>query len=264
MSTPKFTFKVDQLFMSVSIIIIKKGNDTIGTATGFFYKNESHLFLCTNRHVVIDERSNWYPDKLVIKLHNKNDILTEVQKSLDLYDGHGHPKWLEIKKIFDPNDDTFCNGKIDLVLIEIDKAWDDVEIHAFTTNDIFPGDHVITIADDFIVIGYPKGYYDEKNNLPIVKKVSLASVPGMPFEGNPIFLLDGMLKGGMSGSPVLTAPTNLIRKRNKDTGKIDIQMIGGSSGRIYLLGIMSWSIPSVELHGAWYAITLDTIIEQSI
>jgi len=51
------------------------------------------------------------------------------------------------------------------------------------------------------LIGYPYGYYDKKNCLPIWKTGSMASEPDTDFEGKPLLLVDISAFPGMSGSP---------------------------------------------------------------
>ena len=41
----------------------------LATAAGFFFTNESKLYLITNRHVVREESNHFFPDKLRIRSH---------------------------------------------------------------------------------------------------------------------------------------------------------------------------------------------------
>lgn len=51
-------------------------------------------------------------------------------------------------------------------------------------------------------VGYPYGYYDQANALPIWKTGHIASEPSVDFDGKPFFLADISAFSGMSGSPV--------------------------------------------------------------
>jgi hypothetical protein len=53
------------------------------------------------------------------------------------------------------------------------------------------------------VIGYPYGYFDRQNFLPIWKTGSIASEPEYDFDGKRLFVIDISAFPGMSGSPVL-------------------------------------------------------------
>lgn len=52
------------------------------------------------------------------------------------------------------------------------------------------------------IIGYPDGLWDEKNNLPLVRRGITASSIQYDFNGKPDFIIDAAIFGGSSGSPV--------------------------------------------------------------
>ncbi len=53
------------------------------------------------------------------------------------------------------------------------------------------------------VIGYPLGWKDVRNGLPVWKTGHIASEPEVDFEGEPRFLIDITGRPGMSGAPVI-------------------------------------------------------------
>lgn len=53
-----------------------------------------------------------------------------------------------------------------------------------------------------IFLGYPSGFYDRKNFLPIMRSGTIASLPSVDFNGNRQILLDAQIFPGSSGSPV--------------------------------------------------------------
>lgn len=59
-------------------------------------------------------------------------------------------------------------------------------------------------AEDIIVVGYPNGIWDDKNNLPIFRKGTLATLPSVEYKGNREFLIDCAIYPGSSGSPVIS------------------------------------------------------------
>ncbi len=67
----------------------------------------------------------------------------------------------------------------------------------------------VEVGDDAVVIGYPKGFYDEYNIYPIVKSGIIASKWGAYFGGQPYFLIDAKLFPGSSGSIVVSKPKDL-------------------------------------------------------
>ena len=56
--------------------------------------------------------------------------------------------------------------------------------------------------EDITVIGYPDGLWDQKNNLPLVRRGITASSLHYDFNGNSEFVIDAAIFGGSSGSPV--------------------------------------------------------------
>ena len=70
----------------------------------------------------------------------------------------------------------------------------------------------IQASDDVLVIGYPRGFYDQANLYPIVKAGIIASRWGAHFGGKPYFLIDAKLFPGSSGSIVISKPIDFIVK----------------------------------------------------
>lgn len=66
------------------------------------------------------------------------------------------------------------------------------------------------VASDAVVVGYPRGYYDQVNVFPIVKSGIIASRWGANFQGQPYFLIDAKLFPGSSGSIVISKPTDVV------------------------------------------------------
>ena len=57
--------------------------------------------------------------------------------------------------------------------------------------------------ENITMIGYPNGIWDEKNNMPIIRKGVTATNPKNDYNGLPIFIIDCACFPGSSGSPVL-------------------------------------------------------------
>lgn len=56
--------------------------------------------------------------------------------------------------------------------------------------------------EDIITIGHPNGFWDEQNNIPIVRKGITATHPKLNYKGKEQFLIDIPIYPGISGSPV--------------------------------------------------------------
>jgi len=59
--------------------------------------------------------------------------------------------------------------------------------------------------EEIIMIGYPSGLWDERHNLPIIRKGITATHPKLPYNGKPEFMIDAACFPGSSGSPVFLA-----------------------------------------------------------
>lgn len=69
-----------------------------------------------------------------------------------------------------------------------------------------------TFEEDWLIpnrevcfVGYPEGFYDKNNNLPILRRGVVASLPKVDFMGRKEFLVDAHVFKGSSGSPVFMA-----------------------------------------------------------
>ena len=70
----------------------------------------------------------------------------------------------------------------------------------------------IEASSDVLVVGYPRGFYDDVNLFPIVKSGIVASRWGVGFQGDPCFLIDAKLFPGSSGSVVISKPIDMVVK----------------------------------------------------
>lgn len=83
--------------------------------------------------------------------------------------------------------------------------------------------------EEIIMIGYPNGIWDEKHNLPIIRKGITATHPKLPYNGKAEFMIDAACYPGSSGSPVFLAN---IGSYVSDTGALCV------GTRIALLGTL--------------------------
>lgn len=65
--------------------------------------------------------------------------------------------------------------------------------------------NTLPTMEEIIMIGYPNGIWDEKHNLPIIRKGITATHPKLPYNGKPEFMIDAACFPGSSGSPVFLA-----------------------------------------------------------
>lgn len=226
---------IDILQKITTLIVCKAGRSTVGTATGFFFRFTDKIYLITNRHVFIREENNYYPDSICIRLNKQgNDLTKSDEVKFNLYkEGTQEPLWVELQK------------EIDLVALEIDIDDKAYILAALTPENLSSADLSLGLGEQVLVIGYPKGFYDNIHNLPIVRSACVASPYGVPFQGNRYFLIDSNLHPGTSGSPVITVPKTIYS--NPDGGLT----IGGRP-IFYFLGVNSGAFDSLQLNVIWY------------
>jgi S1-C subfamily serine protease len=112
---------------------------------------------------------------------------------------------------------------------------------------------IVNPFGDLAIIGYPLGFYDEANNLPVHRRASSASSYGVEFNGKPYFLVDANLHPGTSGSPVVNTHHTLFRR-------------GGCGESYSLFGMHSAQFAvggnPLGLNIVWYANLLPEIARQ--
>jgi len=199
-----------QLVKTVTIIKeIFESTEGVKYATGVFFDYEDELYLVTNRHVVYNEEIAKRPVALKLSLNRKDgltekglDLTKHDEYKIDLY-SNGNPVWLEHP---DNPKFTFIGDKIDIAVIPLNKEeiLDRFLITRFDIGSLKPATIPVIYGQALMVMGYPLGFYDELNNLPIVRNATMASAFSAYYRGRPIFLIDSRLHQGVSGSPVLT------------------------------------------------------------
>lgn len=236
----------DELYLTTAPLEILAGKTRVGTATGFFVQASptSKIFLVTNRHVVIDEEKNFYPDRLQFRLHiDSNDLRRSDFYELQLYSDKNNSKrlWREI------------SPKNDVVAIELDlERLKKFHIKHFNLNQFAPPGTSIAVGEPVAVLGYPVGFSDDLHNLPVARQGAVASAFPIPFRGKRFFLVDAILHPGTSGSPVVTRPA---ATRVTTTGGI----VPGP--RVHLIGISSGSFGGLNLNIVWFTSVITELLQ---
>ncbi|MCR9845937.1 S1 family peptidase [Vibrio antiquarius] len=75
----------------------------------------------------------------------------------------------------------------------------------------------ISSMEDIVMIGYPNGIWDSKNNLPLIRKGITSTHPKYEFNGKPEFLIDAACFPGSSGSPVFLANLGMYFDKKGNT-----------------------------------------------
>lgn len=226
------------------------GARPLTSASGFFFRTASRLFLVTNRHVFADVPSQHFPDRVEIGLHtDARDLTQSVMFSIPLY-GRGLGLWRQ-------GSDTGGAVDVAIVEIEVDRLPQSTVLQPFEASHLEPDGESVTVGDSLTVIGYPLGFHDVVHHLAVARSASIASAYGVRFQQQGFFLTDARTHRGSSGSPVL--------RRRDGTPPGDF-----SPGSWQLLGIHSTRMDmgtrdlvadeSLGLNCAWYADVLTTLI----
>lgn len=187
---------IHEIFTATTIIGGLWKGKLRNTATGFFFsKNGKDVYLVTNKHVIYGDEYNRNPnpiiDQIRLNLHtNVNDLHQNEEVTIDLFD-RDNRKWLEHSY---PSVDLVAIpvslNRTKYVFLAIDKTYLDSE-------------NIIIYFEKIFVMGYPSGWYDTANNLPITRVGNLSSPFRVPFLNEPYMLGDVETHPGMSGGPVL-------------------------------------------------------------
>jgi hypothetical protein len=222
------------------------------SATGFFYKHNNEKYLVTNRHVVVSEAEESYPDILKIMVHTSHTSLIPRRViDIPLYNGISKV-WIEHQDnigIPDPKQ------KIDLAIINVnDKLENNDVVDFFTANDLPNNDFYLSLGDLTIIIGYPLAFHDTVHYLPITRSGTVASTWRAYFSGKKHFLVDAKLHPGTSGSPVVI-PSCTTRRDVR--GGVGIGVFPAM-----LVGVNSGMYGNLDLNVIWYSSLIPEILNQ--
>lgn len=231
--------RIDQIFLTTTIIKRFIGNKEHGSATGFFFSDtENNVYLVTNKHVIYGEKyfeENAKPeiDTLKIVLHiNKDNLSQNELVVIKLFNGNVKI-W---KEHLQKNIDIVC---IPLLLDREKFIFFSIGENALDTSNLKIG------FEKIFIMGYPYGWYDTLNNLPITRIGHLSSPLGVFFMGHPFMLGDVETHEGMSGSPVFMHLKDYI---TIDENNEEITHLG--SWKTILLGVFSgqprWNVKNKE------------------
>ena len=170
----------------------------IVTGTGFFYLSEvvlneehtrSKLLLISNKHVLGDGKG-----KMILALNRKRD---------DGAPDHGVIRTFtydEFANLYFEHPDK----NVDLACVDVSRiTHSDAAIKHIGGQFLTPIDYErVALGSEVLFVGFPDDYYDTVNNLPLVRKGTLASMPNVDFRGKGDVVIDAQVFQGSSGSPV--------------------------------------------------------------
>jgi len=218
----------EQLSYSTIRIECQYADGSSGTGTGYFFllkedeKTNTHIpVVITNKHVIKNSKQIRF---LFTKANNSNEPLDQDHFDI-FFDSSTFP-------IFNhPEDDVdLCAIPIQPFIEEAHKR-DEKLFYIPINKSILPTKEQIkdfSAMEDIIMIGYPNGIWDSKNNKPIFRKGVTATHPNFDYNGKKEFLIDAACFPGSSGSPVFIFNEGgyMDKNGNLNMGKSRIILLG--------------------------------------
>lgn len=219
-------------------------------ASGFFFARDERLFLVTSRHVFFDEPSEHYPDRIEIELHiDAENVGAATGFSIPLY-RDGQSLWRQGVDVA---------GQIDVAVIEIerDALPASTRYRAFTPHHLLGQLDQVEVGSSLLVVGFPLGFHDSLNHMPVVRHAIIASSFGLRFQGQGYFLTDARTHRGSSGAPVVMR----IDAPDGEHGDLPWMLLGVHSARLDVGARDAEADEALGLNCAWYADILMTLTE---
>jgi hypothetical protein len=226
------------------------GPRCLTSASGFFFRTATGLFLVTNRHVFADVPSSHFPDRIEIDLHiDARDLTRCTIFSIPLYGG-GLGLWRQACDVA---------GSIDVAMIriDVDRLPLAAVLQPFEAAHLDAAGESIAIGDALTVIGFPLGFHDTVHHLAVARGAAVASAYGVRFQRQGCFLTDARTHRGSSGSPVLRRRTTA---QPADVSPRSWQLLGIHSTRMDMRTRDLLADESLGLNCAWYADVLTTLV----
>lgn len=192
---------LEHISLITTPIQLLKGNVVVSQGTGFYYLLEDStkgkiIFLVTNYHVLTGNSPNTDKlpkgDNIKFYFHRDPNNPGEVNEiRIPLFTKEKKEVWIasddypDADVVATPILSAFTKGAS---IYTIDENWTKSNMKIRPTSTI-------------TLVGYPYGFFDKKNWLPIWKTGTIATEPSYNFEGKPLMLIDISAFPGMSGSP---------------------------------------------------------------
>jgi hypothetical protein len=241
---------MESILLTATPVFTFDGPRALTNASGFFFEREGRLFLVTSRHVMIDEASKHFPNRVEIELHVDPD---NMARSI----GFSIPLYRDGKSVWRQGRDS--GGPVDVAVIEIERAaLPSTAIYRPFTPEHLPSkvDHV-AVGTSLLIVGFPLGFHDTLHHLPVVRHAALASSFGLRFQGQGCFLTDARTHRGTSGAPVVIYSSKPRRMHND----LACTLLGVHSA-VFDVGSRDLDLDeALGLNCAWYADILLTLTE---
>lgn len=272
-------------FHYISTVILTAAPSGSSQGTGFFYelldstnKKGPHwrkikgLWLVTNRHVILSRHN-----EVEVKPSNITFYFRKVESEALKWEPITLSKDdIEARVRFHPdnNIDVAVIDVLDLFVKGL-KSGEKYTQWYGVSKDNFAGKNNIDVETscDVLIVGYPRGFYDDVNLFPIIKSGIVASRWDENFQGNRYFLIDAKLFPGSSGSIVISKPIDVVVKKGKimHSSEKQFAFLGIFSGEpfhhenpVELDDMIIIQKSSFNLGIVWYAELVEEILDSGV
>lgn len=130
-------------------------------------------------------------------------------------------------------------------------------IRSFNVNQIADASFMASLQsiEDIVMAGYPNGLWDQRNNLPIIRRGITATPPYMDFNGQPLFMIDCACFVGSSGSPIMLINQGAYVDKH---GGMNV-----AASRFKLLGVLE-SAPQLDELGDIHQVQIPTALRPDL
>ncbi len=198
-------------------IITKSGSCGTGSYFNFKIGEFTVPVIITNKHVI-----NYNPSEITTFLLHTKDMNGDPDGNIEItYQAN----WI----FHDQKDLCYCY--LNPILTEIERQFGKSIFYATNDFSIIPSNEQLmdlNALEELVMVGYPIGLWDARNNFPIFRKGYTASHPGIDFNEDGIGLADMACFPGSSGSPIYILNEGAYRDKrgNSYFGKSRIYLIG--------------------------------------
>ena len=235
---------IESLLMTTTRVQAFDQDNPLTAASGFFFERDNRLYLITCRHVLMDEPSGHFPNRIEFDVHvDPQNLTRSVRMSVLLYEGG--------KSVWHQGRDT--GGEVDIAAIELDRSAMPAAalFQCFTVAHLQKRLDDIEVGTSTLIVGFPLGFHDSLHHLPVVRQAVIASSFGLRFQGHGYFLTDARTHRGSSGAPVVM--------RSGSADSLPWKLLGVHSASMDM-GDRDLKIDeSLGLNLAWYADMLLTL-----
>lgn len=227
--------ELEPMSLMTTPVLLVSGTRQVSQGTGFLYATTKPngtdidmVFLATNYHVVTGNEpmsaARAQGDRLQFYFHaSRTDPSNYFPVNIPLYTKTGEPIWVQNQQF----------PEADVVLVPIVSTLYDGRGQLTVFSDAHTQvDMKVRPSSQAVLLGYPYGFFDTRNFLPVWKTGHLATEPTVDFQGQPVFLVDVSAFPGMSGAPVVGV-SNGVYESERQSGA----MMSGVQRK--LLGIFS-------------------------